>query len=70
MARNENMLNPAEIGLDTPLRLSDAVKIAFPNGSLTVSGLRKDQCRWSMFEVRQVSQAWRETRRRDVEVRR
>ena len=27
---------------DTPLRLADAIKIAFPRGGITVSGLRKE----------------------------
>ena len=31
-----------EITPDTPLRLADAVKIAFPMGGMTVSGLRKE----------------------------
>jgi hypothetical protein len=30
------------IGPDTPLRLSDAVKIAFPAGGMTVAGLRRE----------------------------
>ena len=30
------------IDLDTPLRLRDAVKIAFPFGGMTVSGLRRE----------------------------
>ena len=33
---------PDGIDLDTPLRLSDAVKIAFPRGGMTVSGLRRE----------------------------
>ena len=32
----------SEITHDTPLRLADAVKIAFPMGGMTVSGLRKE----------------------------
>jgi hypothetical protein len=31
-----------EITHNTPLRLADAVKIAFPMGGMTVSGLRKE----------------------------
>jgi len=27
---------------DTPLRLADAIEIAFPRGGITVSGLRKE----------------------------
>ena len=28
---------------DTPLRLADAIEIAFPRGGITVSGLRKEE---------------------------
>ena len=38
-------LKPAEIALDTPLRLADAVKIAFPMGGMTVAGLRRERDR-------------------------
>jgi hypothetical protein len=36
-----------EISRNTPLRLADAVKIAFPMGGMTVAGLRRerDRCR-------------------------
>jgi hypothetical protein len=37
--------NRAEITLDTPLRLADAVKIAFPMGGMTVAGLRRERDR-------------------------
>jgi hypothetical protein len=33
---------PAQIDRDTPLRLAEAVKIAFPMGGMTVSGLRRE----------------------------
>jgi len=33
---------PPEIGPNTPLRLAEAVKIAFPSGGMTVSGLRRE----------------------------
>ena len=33
---------PSVVDLDTPLRLKYAVKIAFPMGGMTVSGLRKE----------------------------
>jgi hypothetical protein len=36
------MIKPNGIDLDTPLRLRDAVKIAFPLGGMTVSGLRRE----------------------------
>ena len=36
---------PAQIGLDTPLRLEQAVKLAFPFGGMTVSGLRRERDR-------------------------
>lgn len=32
-----------EIGIDTPLRLAAAVELAFPDRSMTVSGLRKER---------------------------
>jgi hypothetical protein len=35
----------AEITPDTPLRLADAVKIAFPMGGMTVAGLRRERDR-------------------------
>ncbi|WP_275199192.1 excisionase [Bradyrhizobium sp. CSA207] len=35
----------AEITPDTPLRLADAVKIAFPLGGMTVAGLRRERDR-------------------------
>ncbi|WP_439399788.1 excisionase [Bradyrhizobium sp. PMVTL-01] len=34
-----------EITPDTPLRLADAVKIAFPLGGMTVAGLRRERDR-------------------------
>ncbi|MPZ39786.1 MAG: excisionase [Rhizobiales bacterium] len=34
-----------EITRDTPLRLEDAIKIAFPSGGMTVSGLRRERDR-------------------------
>src|SRR3974390_2863106 len=34
-----------EITLNTPLRLADAVKIAFPMGGMTVAGLRRERDR-------------------------
>src|SRR5450631_3180137 len=37
--------NRAEITRDTPLRLADAVKIAFPMGGMTVAGLRRERDR-------------------------
>ncbi|MEY9182046.1 MULTISPECIES: excisionase [Bradyrhizobium] len=41
------MLNRAqpEMSPDTPLRLADAVKIAFPFGGMTVAGLRRERDR-------------------------
>jgi hypothetical protein len=36
------MIKPDGIDLDTPLRLNEAVKIAFPLGGMTVSGLRRE----------------------------
>jgi hypothetical protein len=37
--------NRAEITRDTPLRLADAVKIAFPMGGMTIAGLRRERDR-------------------------
>lgn len=43
MTPNESdSLEHRTIGPDTPLRLATAAKIAFPDGSLTVSGLRRE----------------------------
>jgi len=36
---------PSEIGPNTPLRLAEAAKIAFPSGGMTVSGLRREIAR-------------------------
>jgi hypothetical protein len=36
------------IGPDTPLRLEDAVRIAFPAGGMTLSGLRKEVARGTL----------------------
>lgn len=40
-------VNATAIGIDrdTPLRLADAIKIAFPKGGMTVSGLRRERDR-------------------------
>jgi hypothetical protein len=35
-------------GLDTPLRLEQAVKLAFPFGGMTVSGLRRERDRGTL----------------------
>jgi hypothetical protein len=39
---------PAQAGLDTPLRLEQAVKVAFPFGGMTVSGLRRERDRGNL----------------------
>jgi hypothetical protein len=36
---------PAEIDLDTPLRLDVAARLAFPGGGMSASGLRKERDR-------------------------
>ena len=41
MARKHDDLS-VEIAADTPLRLVEAVRVAFPAGGMTVSGLRKE----------------------------
>ena len=39
---------PTHVGLDTPLRLDRAVKLAFPFGGMTVSGLRRERDRGNL----------------------
>jgi hypothetical protein len=41
-ANDSSFTHPHCIGLDTPLRLNRAVEIAFPEGGMTVSGLRRE----------------------------
>jgi hypothetical protein len=36
---------PAQVNEDTPLRLEQAVKLAFPFGGMTVSGLRRERAK-------------------------
>jgi hypothetical protein len=36
---------PQDIGLDTPLRLDVAARVAFPGGGMTASGLRREAAR-------------------------
>ena len=36
---------PSDIGLDTPLRLDVAARVAFPAGGMTASGLRREAAR-------------------------
>jgi len=43
MSLSETFELPSQPGLDTPLRLKDAIKLAFPFGGMTVSGLRKER---------------------------
>jgi hypothetical protein len=45
MSLSETFELPSQPGLDTPLRLKDAIKLAFPFGGMTVSGLRKERDR-------------------------
>jgi hypothetical protein len=45
MGNNAEPLKQIQVGPDTPLRLKDAVSIAFPAGGMTVSGLRKERDR-------------------------
>jgi hypothetical protein len=35
-------MNPGPVDVDTPLRLADAVGLAFPAGGMSVSGLRRE----------------------------
>lgn len=43
MPRRPALLSQADITSKTPLRLEDAVQIAFPAGGMTVSGLRTEK---------------------------
>lgn len=43
--RTKGALSPAHVGPDTPLRLAEAVALAFPAGGITVSGLRREIAR-------------------------
>lgn len=43
MGRPEMKIAAGEIRRDHPLRLETAVKLAFPDGSMTVSGLRRER---------------------------
>src|SRR5262245_47631097 len=45
MRKNEPILTVETIGMDAPIRLSVAARLAFPDGSMTVSGLRKEAAR-------------------------
>src|SRR3569833_106806 len=40
--RHSELLDTGAVGSDAPLRLDVAVKLAFPCGGLTVSGLRRE----------------------------
>src|SRR5450759_4475583 len=37
--------SPRDVGLDTPLRLKVAAALAYPDGSMTASGLRREAAR-------------------------
>src|SRR5262244_3943714 len=45
MRKNEPILTVETIGMDAPIRLSIAARLAFPDGSMTVSGLRREAAR-------------------------
>jgi hypothetical protein len=42
MSKGEHPNDPSAVGLDIPLRLDRAVKLAFPFGGMAVSGLRRE----------------------------
>ena len=45
-------MNPMQPGPDDPIRLADAVAVAFPHGGMTVSGLRREIKRGNLaFEM-------------------
>src|ERR1700722_12949269 len=48
MARWHSSFDSSAICPDTPLRLETAVKIAFPDGGMTVSGLRGERDRGNL----------------------
>jgi hypothetical protein len=48
MARWHSSFDSSAICPDTPLRLETAVKIAFPDGGMTVSGLRRERDRGNL----------------------
>ncbi|WP_442756609.1 excisionase [Methylocystis sp. JAN1] len=51
--------NPdGEIGPDIPLRLADAVRVAFPMGGMTVSGLRREAARGRLVIMRIAGKDW------------
>ena len=45
MSFSEQTANSSQPGPDAPLRLDDAVRLAFPFGGITVSGLRREAAR-------------------------
>ena len=45
MKRGPDPLSRDQIGMDTPLRLTVAAAIAYPDGSMTASGLRREASR-------------------------
>jgi hypothetical protein len=45
MTRGPNTLSRDHIGMDTPLRLAVAATLAYPDGSMTASGLRREAAR-------------------------
>src|SRR5262249_33101721 len=53
-SNNTNAIELAQSGLspDAPIRLSTAAKIAFPDGSMTVSGLRREAVRGRLIVER------------------
>jgi hypothetical protein len=42
----------SQFGADAPLRLSVAAKVAFPDGSMTASGLRREAARGRLYVER------------------
>ena len=43
MARQPVITDRSAVSVDTPLRLAAAAALAFPDGSMTVSGLRRER---------------------------
>jgi hypothetical protein len=43
-----NKLKLSDVGKDSPLRLAAAARLAFPDGSMTESGLRREKARGNL----------------------
>jgi hypothetical protein len=48
MKKPEHLPREVEIGANTPLRLNVAAALAYPDGSMTASGLRREAARGAL----------------------